>query len=103
MIEWTLDGAIRHPKPKAVVNPETVGFGKKREIEYVAGELALREKAAAEAARWQRMSYTAFKRVRRSEAQVRAYGKAKGYKAGWAWHFLQDQAIRLGHGAAEAA
>jgi DNA repair protein RadD len=103
VIEWTLDGAIRHPKPKAVVNPETVGFGKKREIEYVAGELALREKAAAEAARWQRMSYTAFKRVRRSEAQVRAYGKAKGYKAGWAWHFLQDQAIRLGHGAAEAA
>ena len=102
-IEWSLDGAIRHPKPKALPNPATVGMGTPREIEYVAGELALREKAAAEAARWQRMSYTAFKRVRRSEAQVRAYGKAKGYKAGWAWHFLQDQAIRLGHGAAEAA
>ena len=103
VIEWTLDGAIRHPKPKALPNPATVGMGTPREIEYVAGELALREKAAAETARWQRMGYGAFKKVRRSEAQVRAYGKAHGYKPGWAWHFLQDQAIRLGHGAAEAA
>ncbi len=100
VIEWTLDGAIRHPKPKAPVNPATVGMGAPREIEYVAGELVMREKAAAEAARWMRMSYGAFKKVRRSEAQVRAYGKAKGYKSGWVWHFMQDQAIRFGHGGA---
>jgi superfamily II DNA or RNA helicase len=100
VIEWTLDGAIRHPKPKAPVNPATVGMGTPRQIEYVAGELALREKVAAEQARWARMSYTAFKKVRRSDAQVRAYGKAHGYKPGWAWHFMQDQALRFGHGAA---
>ena len=100
VIEWTLDGAIRHPKPKAPVNPATVGMGTPRQIEYVAGELALREKAAAEQARWARMSYTAFKKVRRSDAQVRAYGKAHGYKSGWCWHFMQDQALRFGHGAA---
>jgi DNA repair protein RadD len=99
-IEWNLDGAIRHPKPKALPNPETVGMGTPRQIEYVAGELALREKAAAEQARWARMSYTAFKKVRRSEVQVRAYGKAHGYKSGWCWYFMQDQALRCGHGAA---
>jgi DNA repair protein RadD len=92
-VVWSLDGAVRQPKAKAEADPDTIGFGKPREIEEVAGDLVLREKNAA--AKWAAMPYGRFKARRRSTAEVQAFGKAKGYKRGWVRHFLIEQEDRF--------
>jgi hypothetical protein len=95
IIDWSLDGATRKPRPpRAAPNPDTIGMGQPREIETVAGDLVERDKAAARAAKWGRMSYGTFKGRKRSLADIAAYARAKGYKRGWELHFAREQAER---------
>ena len=95
VIEWSLDGAKRRPKAPAEKNPDTIGMGQPRVIEQVAGDLVLRDKQAAAKAKWQRMSYGTFKARLRSDADIEAYAKAKGYKFGWQLHFAREQRERF--------
>ena len=48
------------------------------------------------AAKWRNMPLWRFAKIYRSDAEVEAYRRAKGYKGGWAWHFRQEQAQRMG-------
>lgn len=46
-----------------------------------------------------RMSYRSLVGRPRTEAELRAYAAAHGYKPGWVWHRLQDQQAKFGPGA----
>lgn len=92
--EWSLDGVAKQARGPAQINVEGVNLGRKREVEVAAGVL-VEARAGDKLAKWRRMSYGAFKRTRRTEDQVRAYQQAKGYKPGWVWYFMRDQATRL--------
>jgi DNA repair protein RadD len=93
--EWTLDGVVKTEVVRKPPNPETKGFGVPREVEYVDGELVEATSKAARTARWQNMTYGQFKSVWRTEAQVREFASVKGYKRGFAWHFLREQPERF--------
>lgn len=74
--------------------PVSVG---RKPLAHVDGVLV--EAQADPLARWKRMSWSQFKRKLRSDAEVRAFGMAKGYKPGWAFYYLKEQALRLEQGA----
>ena len=92
---WTLDGVEKTPRGPAVVTVEGENLGRPRVVETVAGELVLAEAGGRD---WSKTSYGAFKARPRTEAQVRAFAKAKGYKRGFSFHFLREQAERFLHG-----
>lgn len=96
--DWTLDGVTRRAPATVGVSRETTGAGRKREVEEVAGELVIAERGDG-LAKWRRMSHGQFKRTRRTEAQVREFQRAKGYKPGWVFYFMRDQADRFDHSA----
>ena len=91
---WTLDGVARAARtPSQARDEATEGMGEPRRVEVVDGVLV--EAARGGAARWADVTYGAFKRRPRTEQQVREFAKAKGYKPGFVWHFMRDQAERF--------
>ena len=92
---WTLDGVERPLVQRAAPNPDTVGFGKPREIIEVDGELVEVTPEQAAAHRWAKMSYSQFKKHPRTPTQIRAFGKAHGFKPGWAFYYAREQAERF--------
>jgi DNA repair protein RadD len=63
----------------------------------VADDASMRElKAADKLERVIRLSYGQLLRVRRTEEELQAYAKAKGYRPGWVWHKLQEQNLKFG-------
>ena len=60
------------------------------------GEMAELTQANMTDAKWRNMPLWRFVKVYRSDAEIEAYRRAKGYKGGWAWHFRQEQAQRMG-------
>ncbi len=94
---WTLAGVEKKVAPKKAADPETEGFGVPVEIVTLEGELVLAQKAEKDA-RFAAMSYHQFKKHPRTDAQIKAYAKAHGYKPGWAFYFRKDQIERFGHG-----
>lgn len=113
LIEWTLAGAVRKPKEvKAVQCPHCLataipikhkckhcgedvregrpGAATRREIEEVRGELAEVERAAHEAAKAAATMdrKRAIASLNRAE-EIIAYGRAKGYKEGWAKKLIE--------------
>jgi len=112
-IEWTLAGAVRKPREvKAVQCPHCLatsvpekhkckhcggdvregvkGPATRREIEEVAGELAEVERAAHDAAKEAAVldRKRTIASLNRAE-EIIAYGKAKGYKDGWAKKLIE--------------
>ena len=92
---WTLDGVVKVAAPRKPADPETVGMGVPREIVQVDGVLVEAGKGDA-LARWREMSYAQFKKHPRTEQQIRDFGRAKGYKPGFAWAFSREQRERFG-------
>ena len=89
---WTLDGFEKVERAPAEISEEGENLGRKRRVvEHVPGELVEAERAD----RWRNMSYGTFKSRPRTEAQIRAFAKAKGYKRGFAFHFIREQAERF--------
>jgi len=50
-------------------------------------------------ARITRLTYTQLLKHRRTEEELRAYAKARGFKPGWVWHRLQEQKQKFSTGA----
>ena len=99
---WTLAGTEKVTRAPAVVNEDGVNLGRPRVIEHVAGELVEAESDKQARARWARVSLGQFRKAPRSPQQIRAFGKVKGYKKGWAFYYAREQAERFGHGAPAA-
>lgn len=71
-------GALR-PQPRLILQADDAG---------------MRELTPAKPdpnAKWARMSYRTFMAKPRSEAELRAFAAAKGYKSGWVYYRLQEQ------------
>ena len=107
--EWTLDGAPKRTGAAPGWRCESCGRlndlaavkcadcgtarpgagGARRQPQAIAGGLS--ELSAEAAARIAQMPYRRFVGRPRSEAELRAYARAHGYKPGWVWHQLREQ------------
>ena len=90
--DWSLDGVekrggggFHEPDPDAERDGPTGPV-------FIDGELVAA--APDPLARWKRMGYYEFIRHPRSESDARSFAMAKGYKPGWAWHFMQEQRMK---------
>lgn len=109
--QWSLDGGEERPAGKAkpavaawrckhcgclnpTALPECINCGEprpgRRKIEAVPGSLA--ELTAAKIERARRMGYGEMLRSRLSEAELRAFAKARKYHPWWVRHRLKEQA-----------
>ena len=92
---WSLDGVTRDIVVRKPADPETIGMGVPREIVQLDGVLVEAGKGDA-LDRWRNMTYAQFKKHPRTEQQIRDFGRAKGYKKGFAWAFSREQRERFG-------
>ena len=84
--------------PGNVMLCELCGRARPVRRELVADGAEMREFTPDAQARILRMGYRELLSRPRSAEELRAYAKDRGYKAGWVFHRMQEQARQFGHG-----
>jgi superfamily II DNA or RNA helicase len=95
---WTCQ-ACGEPNSGDSVQCEVCGCARPMRHELVADNAEMAEFVPDKYAYILRMGYRQLLSKPRTEAELQAYARAKGYKAGWVHYRLVEQAQQFGHGA----